>query len=156
MSLFQRLMRRWFNWEYVETRNALGSMSIRRVYSLENGTRYFKGMIGLGYRIVLNPDGSVEMHSLMCNGDPVSWRPISPGDARAVVRVNERWQRGLDHHPKSVALYEKIAKLDFANGDLFHFKSGGDGDNGETLMHLLDVIFEAEEAPTPCPEGYER
>ena len=57
--------------------------------------------------------------------------------------VNKRWERGIDHHPKSVKLYKRIEKLYFVFGnDSFGFKSGGDGDNGESLMYLLDIYFE--------------
>lgn len=56
----------------------------------------------------------------------------------------KRWERGIPHHPESLALYTRIAAADWKLcGDYFHFKSGGDGDNGETFMYLLDVIFEA-------------
>ena len=37
---------------------------------------------------------------------------------------------------------EGVGILDFKNGDFFIFKSGGDGDNGEFLMDLLDWYFE--------------
>jgi hypothetical protein len=52
----------------------------------------------------------------------------------------------MEHHPKSLALFKAIAALDFEmGGDYFHFKHGGDGDNGEHLMYLMDELFEAEE-----------
>jgi hypothetical protein len=54
-----------------------------------------------------------------------------------------RWEQGRDHHPESKKLYTELADLDFRfNNDYFCWKSGGDGDNGETLMYLLDMIFE--------------
>jgi hypothetical protein len=56
--------------------------------------------------------------------------------------ANQRWEDGEDHHPESVELYKKLEKLDMENGDVFGFKSGGDGDNGEHLMYLLDIVFE--------------
>ena len=34
-----------------------------------------------------------------------------------------------------------ISEVDFANGAAFCFKCGGDGDNGEMLMSLLDEYF---------------
>jgi hypothetical protein len=37
-----------------------------------------------------------------------------------------------------------IAQLDFENGDIFCFKFGGDGDNGEHLIYLLDKHFKSE------------
>jgi hypothetical protein len=67
---------------------------------------------------------------------PTSKKLITPG---------ERWKKGIDHHQKSLDLYKKIEELDFKhNNDYFCFKSGGDGDNGEQLMYLLDMIFEEE------------
>jgi hypothetical protein len=57
--------------------------------------------------------------------------------------INKRWEKGMPHHPKSVGLYKTIADLDWKYGDdYFGWKSGGDGDNGETLMYLLDIHFE--------------
>ena len=57
--------------------------------------------------------------------------------------INKRWENGTDHHPKSMVLFKHIADLDFAlSGDYFCWKSGGDGDNGEMLMYLLDIHFE--------------
>ena len=52
---------------------------------------------------------------------------------------------GKDHNPKSVELYNFIRELDFENGNYFCFKSGGDGDNGEFLMDLLDCYFESKQ-----------
>lgn len=61
--------------------------------------------------------------------------------------VNKRWEKGVAHHPKSKALIERISELDWEllNG-YFDFKYGGDGDNGETLMYLMDIIFEEQDA----------
>lgn len=57
--------------------------------------------------------------------------------------LNKRWELGIPHNPKSVELYKIIAELDWKyGGDSFCFKSGGDGDNGENLMYLLDIHFE--------------
>lgn len=68
--------------------------------------------------------------------------------SKCIVRdIGERWQQGLDHHPKSVALFKWLADFDYKEcGDTFHWKSGGDGDNGETLMYQLDVYFEEQDA----------
>lgn len=61
--------------------------------------------------------------------------------------IGKRWEMGIPHHPRSVALFRALADFDFRHcGDYFKWKSGGDGDNGETLMYQLDVIFETEEA----------
>lgn len=59
----------------------------------------------------------------------------------------ERWEKGVEHHPESERLFKELAELDFKyNDDYFCWKSGGDGDNGETLMFLLDMIFERRDA----------
>jgi hypothetical protein len=58
-------------------------------------------------------------------------------------RVEKRWEDGTPHDTRSVSLYKSLAKLDFEEGDdSFCFKSGGDGDNGENLMYLLDLYYE--------------
>jgi hypothetical protein len=57
--------------------------------------------------------------------------------------VDERWEQGIEHDPRSVAIFEGIRKIDFEEcQDYFCWKAGGDGDNGEELMYQLDVYFE--------------
>jgi hypothetical protein len=59
------------------------------------------------------------------------------------LTITQRWEQGIEHDPRSVELYKAIAKIDYEEcSDSFCFKSGGDGDNGETLMYLLDLYFE--------------
>ncbi len=59
------------------------------------------------------------------------------------LSISQRWEKGVSHDPRSVTLYKSIADIDFKEGgDFFCFKSGGDGDNGEHLMYLLDIYFE--------------
>lgn len=55
----------------------------------------------------------------------------------------ENYGMSKEHNPKSKEIYDFISELDFANGDYFCFKSGGDGDNGEFLMTLLDYYFKS-------------
>ena len=63
----------------------------------------------------------------------------------------QRWEDGDDHDSRSEALYKFIAYTDFKHcGDSFCFKSGGDGDNGETLMFILDCWF-AQQHTSPQP-----
>lgn len=50
-----------------------------------------------------------------------------------------------EHHPKSEEIYRFISEIDFQHGDFFAFKSGGDGDNGEFLMDLLDCYFQSKQ-----------
>ena len=59
----------------------------------------------------------------------------------------DRWAQGIPHDPRSEKLFKEIAKIDFEHfSDSFCWKYGGDGDNGETLMYILDVYFEQEDA----------
>lgn len=58
------------------------------------------------------------------------------------LTIGERWEKGIPHDKRSVALYKSISDIDFKEGgDRFCFKDGGDGDNGEHLMYLLDIHF---------------
>lgn len=58
-------------------------------------------------------------------------------------RINDRWEQGIEHDPRSYEIYKAIAKIDYEEGsDFFGFKAGGDGDNGEHLMYLMDLYFE--------------
>lgn len=68
--------------------------------------------------------------------------------------INKRWETGADHHPRSETLYRRIAAADYEhNGDSFCFKSGGDGDNGEELMYLLDILFEEDDVRAQLKVG---
>jgi len=56
--------------------------------------------------------------------------------------IGQRWEQGIPHDPRTVELFKHIAKIDFEEcKDYFCFKSGGDGDNGEHLMYLIDDFF---------------
>lgn len=60
--------------------------------------------------------------------------------------ITKRWEQGIEHDPRSEELVRSIADLDFKYGkDFFNFKVGGDGDNGEHLMYLLDIYYELKE-----------
>jgi len=67
--------------------------------------------------------------------------------------IGKRWEEGIEHHPESVRLFRELEEIDFSLcGDYFRWKSGGDGDNGETLMYQLDIVFERREPTTnPAP-----
>lgn len=57
----------------------------------------------------------------------------------------QRWMDGDDHHPESERLVRAMADMDFKhNKDSMCIKVGGDGDNGELMMYLLDMVFEAD------------
>lgn len=59
------------------------------------------------------------------------------------LKLSEDYGFAKDHDERSVRMFKAIEKLDFENGDTFCFKSGGDGDNGEMLMDLLDAYWKA-------------
>lgn len=59
---------------------------------------------------------------------------------------NQRWEAGTPHDPRSEEIYRGIAEIDFnLNNDSFCWKSGGDGDNGESLMYLMDEHFQRQD-----------
>jgi hypothetical protein len=67
----------------------------------------------------------------------------SPENMPIEYNITKRWEQGVPHHPKSIALFKRLAEIDFQHcADYFCWKSGGDGDNGETLMYELDILFE--------------
>lgn len=71
------------------------------------------------------------------------------------TNITTRWEKGIDHHPASEKLVKAIAKLDFKyGGDYFCFKTGGDGDNGEHLMYLLDIYFETKDSMKEFPRYF--
>lgn len=53
--------------------------------------------------------------------------------------MNRRWEQGVPHDVKSKEILELLMRADV--NDYFCWKRGGDGDNGETLMFQLDVLF---------------
>lgn len=56
---------------------------------------------------------------------------------------DDRWESGTPHHPISERLMSFLQTHDYEDyGDSFCWKTGGDGDNGETLMYQMDVFFE--------------
>lgn len=63
---------------------------------------------------------------------------------KVTVLPDDRWEQGLDHDERFEALYRFLAEYDskFAE-DSMALSSGGDGDNGEALMYLLDEYFAA-------------
>lgn len=60
--------------------------------------------------------------------------------------ITKRWENGIEHHPKSVEVFEALADIDLKYGnDYFCWKYGGDGDNGEHLMYEMDIYFETKD-----------
>lgn len=67
---------------------------------------------------------------------------------------DERWEAGTPHDPRSEELYKSIAKIDVEINDNFgYWKSGGDGDNGENLMYLLDEHFQRQDELESSTDG---
>lgn len=65
-----------------------------------------------------------------------------------MYETERRWAEGIPHDPRSEALARSIDKIDWENGGFMDFGFGGDGDTGETLMYLLDIHFERQDALT--------
>lgn len=79
----------------------------------------------------------------------------APLASQALLSPGDRWEQGIPHDRRSVEIYRAIAEIDFNEaGDSFGFKSGGDGDNGETLMYLLDCYFARRPDETRANDGY--
>jgi hypothetical protein len=55
----------------------------------------------------------------------------------------KRWEDGVPHHPLSVKLMKWMMDVDLnAYNDSLCLKMGGDGDETEHLMFLMDGFFE--------------
>ena len=60
---------------------------------------------------------------------------------------NVRWEEGIPHHPEAERIMELLKVSDWTfMDDYFCWKTGGDGDNGETLMFALSVLLELRDA----------
>ncbi len=65
---------------------------------------------------------------------------------QVTVSPTERWEQGIEHDDRSKEVYDFISEYDWKhNGDSLGLSSGGDGDNGESLMYLLDEYFAAKD-----------
>jgi len=79
-------------------------------------------------------------HERFAKIDP-SWRPSSLSNPYR--DPGARWEHGVLHDPRSLALFESVAGIDCdLCDDHFCWKWGGDGDNGETFMYELDEHFQ--------------
>lgn len=55
----------------------------------------------------------------------------------------DRWGANKEHHPMSLRAVEFMSYHDWKDyGLAIDIKTGGDGDNGEAFMFLLDPFFE--------------
>lgn len=69
------------------------------------------------------------------------------GSVSISTDINYRWEHGIDHHPEAEKLAREIAAIDWLYGhDSLGLKFGGDGDNGENLAYLLDILFDLRDA----------
>ena len=67
-------------------------------------------------------------------------------DTCVELNLTKRWEEGIEHHPKSASIVHAISAIDnVCASNYFDWRVGGDGDNGETLMYQLDVVFELED-----------
>ena len=56
--------------------------------------------------------------------------------------INKRCEDGTEHHELSELLMLNMRYYSERNGDLVDLKIGGDGDSGEALMYLMDIVFD--------------
>ena len=67
-------------------------------------------------------------------------------EVKKTIDINTRWEQGIPHDPRSEEIVYFLSEYDFQFcGDYFCWKTGGDGDNGETLMYELDEYFAAKD-----------
>lgn len=70
---------------------------------------------------------------------------------KVVTDIATRWSEDMDHHPESIKLMEELKAVDklndYAAGEMTD--TGGDGDLGELLMFLMDIVFEQRELVAP-------
>lgn len=60
--------------------------------------------------------------------------------------ISKRWMEGRKHHSKTDAIVGLINDIDWKlGGDVLGLNFGGDGDNGEHLAYILDIIYDAED-----------
>lgn len=58
-------------------------------------------------------------------------------------KVVDRWSEGIPHHPLSELIVGAMSHIDWKCYDLaVDIRHGGDGDNGEMMMYILDEYFE--------------
>lgn len=59
------------------------------------------------------------------------------------LKIEDRWSAGIPHERESIKLVQLIKQMDLRHfDDYFCLKIGGDGDNGETLMYIIDALIE--------------
>ena len=64
-------------------------------------------------------------------------------ERKGIDYKTDRWEEGCNHHPSAEKFASDLEAIDWIyNDDYFHWKFGGDGDNGEILLYALDILFE--------------
>lgn len=64
-----------------------------------------------------------------------------------IFDATQRWEQGTEHHPEALQIFEMVQSGDFAFcNDYFDWRSGGDGDNGETFLYSLSIMLELRDA----------
>jgi hypothetical protein len=59
------------------------------------------------------------------------------------MTLAERWEKGIAHKPEVDKLVRLISKMDWAmNSGALDIQCGGDGDNGESIMYILDELVD--------------
>ena len=59
------------------------------------------------------------------------------------MTLAERWEKGIPHKPEVDKLVHLISKMDWKmNSGALDIKMGGDGDNGEDIMYILDELID--------------
>lgn len=63
------------------------------------------------------------------------------------VDLDQRWEDGVPHHPEAEQMARELAAVDrlYAGGCL-DLGFGGDGDLGEVMIYLLDIVLELRDA----------
>ena len=57
------------------------------------------------------------------------------------LQIEDRWSKGIDHEKGTVELVKLLSEIDQHHfGNYFDWRTGGDGDNGETLAYQLDEL----------------
>lgn len=76
--------------------------------------------------------------------EQLTWEELASDTVQidVIIDIGQRWEEGIPHDPRSEKVFHFLKDYDFHHaGDYFCFKQGGDGDNGEHLMYLLDEYF---------------
>lgn len=63
-----------------------------------------------------------------------------------IKSATQRYNKKKPHDPRSLKMMKELMFCDYTfNNDFHGLKIGGDGDNGEDLLYLLDIWFESKD-----------